>query len=99
MRNITPTRTRKAATVIAITEPVDTDGDEPFEDDEEDVAGVGLDVEVVPESVVNTPKPEFVGEPVAPSNKLDPGLTPEAVSPPETPVAVGATVPVPDIGI
>jgi hypothetical protein len=99
MKNIAPTRARKAATVIATTEPVDTDGGELLEDDEEDVTGVGLDVEVVPESVVKRPKPEFVGEPVAPSNKLDPGLTPEAVSPPETPVAVGVTVPVPDTGI
>ncbi len=85
MRIIAPTRTRKTATVIATAEPVDKDGEELFEDDEEDVFGVGLDVEVTPGLVVS--------EPEAPSNKLDPGLTLAViVSPPATPLAVGVTV-------
>lgn len=94
MRNIAPIRTRKAEVVIAITEPVDTEGEEVFNDDEEDAVGVGLDVEVTPGTlVVSSSVTGFVAEPEAPSNKLDPGLTPdETVSPPETPVAVGVTV-------
>jgi len=93
MRNIAPIRTRKTATVIASTEPVGTEGEVLVEDDEEDVFGVGLDVEVTPRSVVSRSETEFVNEPEAPSNKLDPGLTPdETVSPPETPLAVGVTV-------
>jgi hypothetical protein len=93
MRNIAPTRTRKAETVIAITEPVDTDAEELFDDEEEDALGVGLGVEATPGSVASGSENECVDEPEAPSNKLDPGLTPvEAVSPPETPLAVGATV-------
>jgi len=82
--------TTKTETVIAITEAVDTEGGL-FEDDEEDVLGVELDV--APVSVVSRPETEFVDEPEAPSNKLDPRLTPEeAVAPPETPLAVGVTV-------
>jgi hypothetical protein len=62
-----------------------------FEGDEEDALGVELDV--TPVSVVSRRETEFVDEPEAPSNKLDPGLTSEeAVSPPETPLAVGVTV-------
>lgn len=88
-----PIRTRKTETVIPITEPVDTEVEDLFEGDEEDVFGVGLDVEVTPESVVSRSEPESDDMPEAPSNKLDPGLTPEeAVSPPETPLAVGVTV-------
>jgi hypothetical protein len=76
MRNIAPIRTRKPETVIPITEPVDTEGEELFKDDEVDVFGVGLDVEVTPGSVVSSGT-EFVSEPEAPRNKLDPGLTSE----------------------
>jgi hypothetical protein len=72
-RNIAPIKTRKTATVIAITEPVGTEGEVLFEDDEEDVFGVGLDVEVTPGSVVSRSDTEFVDEPEAPSNKLDTG--------------------------
>ena len=90
MRNIAPIRTTKTETVIAITEPVESEGEEMFEDDEEDVFGVELDV--APDLVVSRSETEFIGEPEAPSNKLDPGLTSEAVSPPETPLAVGVTV-------
>jgi hypothetical protein len=86
MRNIAPIRTTKTATVIAITEPVDTEGGELFEDDEEDAFCVELDV-------VGRLETEFVDEPEAPSNKLDPRSTPEeTVLPPETPLAVGGTV-------
>jgi hypothetical protein len=43
-----PIRTRKTATIIAITDPVDSDGEEWFEDDVVDVvSGAGLDVEVI----------------------------------------------------
>jgi hypothetical protein len=92
-RNIAPIRTTKTETVIAITDPVDTEGEELFEDDEEDAFGVALDVEVTPGSVVGRSETEFAGKPEVPSNKLDPGLTPEeAVAPPETPLAVGVTV-------
>jgi hypothetical protein len=91
MRNIAPIRTTKTETVIAITEAVDTEGGWLFEDDEEDVLGVELDV--TPVSVVSRSETEFVDEPEAPSNKLDPRLTPEeTVAPPETPLAVGVTV-------
>ena len=91
MRNIAPIRTTKTATVIAITEAVDTEGGGLLEDDEEDVFGVELDV--APLSVVSRPETVFVGEPEAPSNKLDPRSTPEeTVAPPETPLAVGVTV-------
>jgi hypothetical protein len=54
MRNIVPIRTRKAVTVIAIIEPVDTEGEETFEEDEEDVFAVGLDVIVVTGSVLSS---------------------------------------------
>jgi hypothetical protein len=54
------------------------------------VLGVGLEVEV---PVVSRSETEFVDAPEVPSNKLDPGSTSEeAVSPPETPLAVGVTV-------
>jgi hypothetical protein len=86
MTNIAPIRTRKTEMAIASTEPVDTEGGEFFKEDEEDVLGVGLDVEV------SRPETEFVDTPEAPSNKLDPRLTSEeTVSPPETPLAVGVT--------
>jgi hypothetical protein len=89
MTNIAPIRTRKTEIAIASTEPVETEGGEFFKEDEEDVLGVGLDVEVAP---VSRPETEFADTPEAPSNKLDPGLTSEeAVSPPETPLAVGVT--------
>jgi hypothetical protein len=92
MRNIAPIRTRKTVTIIAITVPVDTEEEDLFEDDEEDVVGVGLDVEVTAGSVVSSWETDGT-EPEAPSNKLDPGLMlEEIVSPPETPVAVGVIV-------
>jgi len=89
MRNIAPIRTRKTETVIAITEPVDTEVEGLFGDDEEDV-GLGV---VTTGSVVSSLRTVFVDMPEAPSNKLDPGLTPEeTVAPPETPVTAGVTV-------
>lgn len=90
MTSIAPIRTRKTEIAIASTEPVDTEG--VFKEDEEDVLGVGLDVEVAPAPVVSRPESEFEDTPEAPSNKLDPGLTSEETfSLPETPLAVGVT--------
>jgi hypothetical protein len=48
MINIAPIRTRKTAIIIATTEPVDTDGEEWVEDDEDVVSGVEPDVELTP---------------------------------------------------
>jgi hypothetical protein len=92
MTNIAPIRTRKPATIIATTDPVDTDAEEEwFEDDEEGVVSdVGVDVEVIPGSVMS--RLEVVGVD-DPSNKLDTTEAAEvAVSPPETPAAFGTVV-------
>jgi len=83
-------RTRKTATIIPITEPVDNDGEEWFVVDV--VSDVGLDVELVPGSVMSRLEAVGVDEPEAPINKLVPTSTELAVLPPETPAAVGTAV-------
>lgn len=90
--NIAPIRTRKPATIIATAEPVDTDEEEEwFDDDEVGVmSDVGVDVETIPESVGNRSETVGVDEP---SNKLDSTVAAEvAVSPPEIPAALGTAV-------
>jgi len=84
--------TRKTATVMPMTAPVDTDAEEELEEDVVPVCvDVGLDVTVS----VGTPGTsgsvtEGADEPAVPTNKLVPRSAPEAaVLPPEKPSTVG----------
>lgn len=82
--------TRKTATIIAITERVDSDGEVLFEGDAVDVvSGVKVKVEVFAGSVMITSETDGVTEAEPPNNKLVPTSTELAVLPPERPGAVG----------